>query len=437
MLSFIVPYIGLAIIVLFQSEIRRTLARIGRKRWLGAGFRAPESANEILLAVEELAQRSTGALIVLERDIGLRTFIESGVPLEALLSRDLLLSIFQPGVPLHDGAVIVQKGRVAAAACFLPLTTNPALSRTFGTRHRAAIGITEETDCLSIVISEESGLHFRGLVRRADAGAFRGRRGEAHQPAFRRAAAGAGNQKPRAWRRPAGRESGPAMKQTLQRALQWTLRLVFHNFGWKLLSLAIAVVLWALVASEPELSEFATVRLEYRNLPDDLEVSSDPVNAVSLELRGPSGELRGVGDGIRPAVVLDMSNVQPGERTFTIGQGNVQLARGVRLVRSIPSEVRFVFERRLVRFVPVLVRVAGQGPIGYTVAHQSVTPDRLEIAGPSSRVARVTAAVTDPVDLSSVVGTSEFRVNAFVEDSFVRFQTSPQVVVTVTMRRKR
>src|ERR1035437_10093991 len=81
----------------------------------------------------------------------------SGVPLEALLSRDLLLSIFQPGLPLHDGAVIVQKGRVAAAACFLPLTTNPALSRTLGTRHRAAIGITEETDCLSIVISEESG----------------------------------------------------------------------------------------------------------------------------------------------------------------------------------------------------------------------------------------------------------------------------------------
>ena len=108
--------------------------------------------------MEELAQRSIGALIVLERDIGLRTFIESGVPLEALLSRDLLLSIFQPGVPLHDGAVIVQKGRVAAAACFLPLTTNPALSRAFGTRHRAAIGITEETDCLSIVISEESGL---------------------------------------------------------------------------------------------------------------------------------------------------------------------------------------------------------------------------------------------------------------------------------------
>ena len=94
---------------------------------------------------------------MLERDIGLRTFIESGVQLESRISRDLLLSIFQPGLPLHDGAVIIQKDRVAAAACFLPLTTNPALSRKLGTRHRAAIGITEETDCLSIVVSEETG----------------------------------------------------------------------------------------------------------------------------------------------------------------------------------------------------------------------------------------------------------------------------------------
>jgi diadenylate cyclase len=158
-LSFTVPLIGLAIIVLFQSEIRRTLARLGRKRWLGlgAGYRAPESVNEILMAVEVMAPKRVGALIVLERDIGLRTFIESGVALEARITRDLLLSIFSPGLPLHDGAVIVQKDRVAAAACFLPLTTSPILSRGMGTRHRAAIGITEETDCMSIVVSEETG----------------------------------------------------------------------------------------------------------------------------------------------------------------------------------------------------------------------------------------------------------------------------------------
>lgn len=157
LLSYIVPYTALAIIVLFQSEIRRTLARIGRKRWLGTGYRRPEASDEVLMALGRLAQEKVGALVVLERDIGLRTFIESGVRLDAEVSRDLLLSIFHPGGALHDGAVIVQKGRVAAAACFLPLSTNPALSMTLGTRHRAAIGITEETDCLSLVVSEETG----------------------------------------------------------------------------------------------------------------------------------------------------------------------------------------------------------------------------------------------------------------------------------------
>lgn len=158
-LSLIVPSLGLAMIILFQSEIRRTLARLGRKRLFGlaGGYRGLESVNEILLAVEQLAAARTGALIVLERDIGLRTFIESGVRLEARISRDLLLSVFQPGLPLHDGAVITQKDRIAAAACFLPLTTNPAVSSKLGTRHRAALGITEETDCLCLVVSEETG----------------------------------------------------------------------------------------------------------------------------------------------------------------------------------------------------------------------------------------------------------------------------------------
>ena len=157
LLDFIVPYTALAVIVLFQSEIRRTLARIGRKRWFAAGFRRPESSAEILMAIERLAQDKTGALIVMERDIGLRTFIESGVRLDAFVSRELLLSIFHQNGALHDGAVIVQKDRLAAASCFLPLSLNPALSGQLGTRHRAGIGITEETDCLSLIVSEETG----------------------------------------------------------------------------------------------------------------------------------------------------------------------------------------------------------------------------------------------------------------------------------------
>lgn len=156
-LSFIVPYLALAVIILFQSEIRRTLARLGRKRFFGRGYQRPEFTEDILIAVRRLAADRTGALIVVERDIGLRTFIETGVRLDAQLSSDLLLAIFHPGGALHDGAVIVQKDRIVAANCFLPLAINPAMSSNFGTRHRAAIGITEETDCLSLVVSEETG----------------------------------------------------------------------------------------------------------------------------------------------------------------------------------------------------------------------------------------------------------------------------------------
>ena len=156
LLASLAPYTAIAIIVLFQSEIRRTLARLGRKRLFG-GYRTPESTAEILLALSSLATESTGALIIMERDIGLRTFIESGVRLDAQISRDLLLSIFKPGTALHDGAVIIQKDRLASAACFLPLTVNPAFSTKTGTRHRAGIGITEETDCLSLIVSEETG----------------------------------------------------------------------------------------------------------------------------------------------------------------------------------------------------------------------------------------------------------------------------------------
>ena len=156
-LSYAMPYMAVAVIVLFQSEIRRTLARIGRKRLFGRAFRRRESTEEILLALNKLSRDRTGALIVMERDIGLRTFIESGVRLDAHISRDLLLCIFRRDAALHDGAVIVQKDRVSAAACFLPLSMNPALSSKLGTRHRAAIGITEETDCLAIIVSEENG----------------------------------------------------------------------------------------------------------------------------------------------------------------------------------------------------------------------------------------------------------------------------------------
>jgi YbbR domain-containing protein len=217
----------------------------------------------------------------------------------------------------------------------------------------------------------------------------------------------------------------------------WTLRLIFENIGWKLLSLAAATAIWAMVATEPELSTFASTQVEYKNLPSDLEIGSSPLTSVMLELRGPSGQLSGIGDAsLHPQIILDMSAAVPGERTFTVEDSVVKLPRGVRLVRAMPAQIRFDFERRFEASVPVTVRVTGEGHDGYFVASQSAQPARLGIVGPASHVARVTEAITDTVDVSQVVGTSEFRVNAFLNDPYVRFQGSPQVEVSVTMKKK-
>lgn len=158
-LATLAPYTAFGMIVMFQSEIRRLLARIGQRRIIGFGSRLHrrETVEELLLALQQLSHQRIGALIVIEREVGLRTFVESGVPLDARVSRDLLLAIFYPGSAMHDGAVIIQGDRAAAAACFLPLTMNPELLRFLGTRHRAGIGITEETDCISLIVSEETG----------------------------------------------------------------------------------------------------------------------------------------------------------------------------------------------------------------------------------------------------------------------------------------
>lgn len=158
-----VLYIGFAIIVLFQSEIRQALIYFANRVRFPIMRRQQGQFggtvyDEIVLAATTLATEKTGALIVIERKVGLRNFVDAGVQLDARISYDLLVTVFNPSTPLHDGAVIIQNERVAAASVFLPLTKNPGISRELGTRHRAAIGITEGSDAISIVVSEETGL---------------------------------------------------------------------------------------------------------------------------------------------------------------------------------------------------------------------------------------------------------------------------------------
>lgn len=153
-------YVVFASIVLLQTDIRRAMVHFGRGpffKFLRRVEADEDAIEELVVALEALAAKHIGALVVVERGIGLRNHIESGIPLDARLTYDLLVAIFQPTSPLHDGAVIVQGDRIAAAACFLPLSVNPRLARELGSRHRAALGVTEENDAVALVVSEESG----------------------------------------------------------------------------------------------------------------------------------------------------------------------------------------------------------------------------------------------------------------------------------------
>ena len=204
------------------------------------------------------------------------------------------------------------------------------------------------------------------------------------------------------------------------------IELLTRNIWWKLFAVLIAVLLWVAVANEPELSTFVSVPVEFKDLPGNLEISSDVLERVVLEMSGPSGELRNF-SGNSTAVVLDLSNAAPGERTYRVQERSVHLPRGLHLIRAIPSQVRFVFERHAERTVPVEVRFT-RPPEKY-----EVTPATVTIEGPESRVRRAAAVITDRIDLGKVTGLATFHVNTFTEDPRVRIKSDSEVVVRVAI----
>lgn len=208
-------------------------------------------------------------------------------------------------------------------------------------------------------------------------------------------------------------------------------QLLLHNLGWKLLSVGIAAVLWYALVGEPLYQASVSAPLLLTGTPADLEISSERPERVSLELQGPSSlldqqHLSSV------VVVLNLSSVsQPGERTFTLSPDNVRLPRGLTLVRTVPSQIRLYFERRITATVPVRARFANDGAGGYFLRRQAISPGKLRVVGPESHVRRVAWAETDLIDLAGVTGEKVFRVNVFIDDPQIRFEDAPQVEVLV------
>ena len=344
MIRNLAAYVVFAIIVLFQSDIRRALAHFGRARLFRYFERATstdETLEELVTAATTLSARRIGAIIVVERQIGLRNYIEGGIPLDATVTYDLMATIFQPGSPLHDGAAIMQGDRVAAAACFLPLSVNPRVSRDLGTRHRAAIGLTEENDAVAIVVSEET-----GIISLAMAGDLE------RQPDGRHAAAPS----PRAARRPPAAGIRRAPTQRLARLMAIV---GLRHIGLKVMSIALAALLWLVVAGEQTVERALRIPLEFTNMPAQLEPVGEPPNVVDVRVRGSSGRLSRIAAGELVAVV-DLQGARPGQRLFHVSASDVRAPFGVEVVQVAPSSLYMTFEPSATKVVPVVARGRGR-----------------------------------------------------------------------------
>jgi YbbR domain-containing protein len=209
-----------------------------------------------------------------------------------------------------------------------------------------------------------------------------------------------------------------------------------RNLGWKIFSLLVSLLLWFTYAHDPEVGAFVSVPVEYRGMPEDLEISSDLVGAVSIDLRGPSEKVANF-SAAKSAVVLDFSGIhKPGAQTFQIDERDITLPSGMRLERAIPAQIRLQFERRTTQEVPVQVRFVGAPPEGFQLARYEVAPEKLTLVGPESHVNEIEYAVTDPIDLRTLTSPAVFHVNAFVGDPHVRFAKPVKIDVSVVVQKK-
>jgi YbbR domain-containing protein len=212
-------------------------------------------------------------------------------------------------------------------------------------------------------------------------------------------------------------------------------RALIRHPWWKLASLALAVLLWVALLGEPELVTIQSVPVLYRNLSSNLLLLSDATASVQLELRGPSRKL--TRDGLAEiAVMLDLSGVTaPGEQTFTLSRTELTLPDGITLLRAVPSQLRLRFDRTMTKEVPVDVRITGTPADGFRIASNSASPDRLLVSGPESRVKPIERAETDPVDVSGLTDSTVARVNTFVADPRVQFESPSVVTITIAVER--
>src|ERR1022692_1281318 len=213
------------------------------------------------------------------------------------------------------------------------------------------------------------------------------------------------------------------------------MKFIFGNLGWKLLSLAIAMALWIAVAREPELATSIAVPIEFKSIPDDLDVGSNLPDRVRLEIRGSSGRLSR--DNLADlAVIVDLADARPGERTYNIRASNINLPSGVRFYRALPSQITLRFDKLLMKEVEIVLAPYSKGPPeGYRVRSYTLEPAKTFIRGPEQRVKSISHVTLDPVDLSSVISQAEFQTHVNLGDPQVRLEVPSTVRLKIIVEK--
>jgi YbbR domain-containing protein len=213
------------------------------------------------------------------------------------------------------------------------------------------------------------------------------------------------------------------------------MKLLTRNIGWKLLSLAMAIALWIAVAREPDLATALAVPIEFKSIPEDLDIGSNVPERVHVEIRGPSGWLTRA-NLADLAVILDLSDAHAGERTYNIRPSNINLPAGVAFYRAVPSQITLRFDKLLTREVEIVLSSFSQGPPeGYRVRGYTLEPSKTRIRGPEERVKNISRVAVDPVDLSGVVSQAEFHTHVNIGDSRVRLETPSPVTLKITLEK--
>ncbi len=371
----------LALIIVFQPELRRALEYIGRSNFFTKSFMEVKDESlsqlveEIVEAVASLSRQKIGALIVIERATGLSEIVETGTRIDGIVSSDLLINIFIPNTPLHDGAVIIKEDMIKAAGCFLPLTENTSLSKDLGTRHRAALGVSEKSDSLSIIVSEETGAisiaENGSLARYLDTKTLRQILMDMYKPK---------DQKPTFLQ-----DGGVKMSKENK-----------NDLTLKIFALIIAIILWSYVMSEvnpPFENEFKNIDVRYVNeraLERQGLVIMEPQNAsVRVTISGRRSEVLKVSSKDIIAQV-DLSGYSEGEQKVPV---YVQVPDDVKLVDYSPKEILFKFDKIISKSSPVVVETQGNLPQGYVLGSPIIKPQSIYIEGPRSWVNQVDKAV--------------------------------------------